>query len=189
VILIDNNQELAGLWKWLIGTDPEEIRALPTDLVPGSDIRDLEISDGAKLLIRHWQRVGMSTCWTVSNWCGANTGFWCPETRDAVASNVTKIRHWEVICGDYTEAPDIRATWFIDAPYKGLPLFGSKAIDYVALAAWVRRRRGQVIACEQASAEWLPFEPFQEVVTGRRNGRRAQEGLFYQARSTGAEAA
>jgi hypothetical protein len=177
VILVEKNPEIAALWAWLIGADPEEIRSLPTALRAGSDIRELQISDGARLLIRHWQRVGTSTCWTVSKWCGTNTGLWCAATRDAVASNVVKIRHWHVICGDFTEAPDVRATWFIDPPYRGLPLFGSKDIDYAALAAWVGSRCGQVIACEQGGADWLPFEPFREVTTGRH--RKAEEAIYY----------
>jgi len=79
----------------------------------------------------------------------------------------------EVIHGDYTEAPDLEATWFIDPPYQvnGRARAGtdrpqgmgyardcdSSSLDYEALAEWCRRRRGQKIVCEQSGAAWLPF--------------------------------
>lgn len=76
----------------------------------------------------------------------------------------------EIINGDYTEAPDIEATWFIDPPYqvagraqaKGMgyaPDCDSSALDYDDLATWCRSRRGQVMVCEQSGASWLPFVP------------------------------
>jgi site-specific DNA-adenine methylase len=75
----------------------------------------------------------------------------------------------EIIEGDYTEAPDIEATWFIDPPYhvdgraqsRGMGYAegcNSYALDYEALGKWCRARRGQKIVCEQAGAHWLPFE-------------------------------
>ena len=66
-----------------------------------------------------------------------------------------------VIEGDYTDAPDIEATWFIDPPYqyRGGRKYpqGSDAIDYTRLAEWCQTRRGQVIVCEAEPADWLPF--------------------------------
>jgi hypothetical protein len=62
--------------------------------------------------------------------------------------------------GDYTEAPDIEATWFIDPPYVGVTngyVHGPGDIDYDELAQWCLSRRGQVIICEGPDAEWLPF--------------------------------
>ena len=76
----------------------------------------------------------------------------------------------EIINGDYTAAPKLEATWFIDPPYqvsgraqaKGMgyaPNCDSYSLDYEALAQWCRKRRGQTIVCEQAGASWLPFQP------------------------------
>lgn len=75
----------------------------------------------------------------------------------------------EVIHGDYTEAPDIEATWFIDPPYhvggraqqRGMGYAegcNSASLDYQQLGEWCRARQGQKIVCEQAGATWLPFE-------------------------------
>lgn len=77
-----------------------------------------------------------------------------------VAAQVEFIRHWRVIHGDYTEAPDIEATWLIDGPYQGEAgehyRHGSRDIDYAHLARW-SPRRGQVVVCEALGADWLPF--------------------------------
>jgi hypothetical protein len=75
----------------------------------------------------------------------------------------------EIIEGDYSNAPDIEATWFIDPPYHvdGRPQSrgmgyaegcNSHSLDYAALAEWCRDRRGQKIVCEQEGATWLPFQ-------------------------------
>lgn len=66
--------------------------------------------------------------------------------------------------GDYHEAPDIEATWFIDPPYQRVHRgYERWNLDYDELAEWCKTRRGQVIVCEQDGADWLPFEPLQEI--------------------------
>ena len=78
-----------------------------------------------------------------------------------MAENVFKVKHWDLIQGDYTLAPDITATWFIDPPYKGEAgtgyRWGSKEMDYSALANWILARKGQVICCEGHEGDYLPF--------------------------------
>jgi site-specific DNA-adenine methylase len=74
-----------------------------------------------------------------------------------------------IIEGDYTKAPDIEATWFIDPPYhvdgraqsRGMGYAedcNSYSLDYEKLAKWCRSRQGQKIVCEQEGADWLQFE-------------------------------
>ena len=83
---------------------------------------------------------------------------WTVQGRHRLAQQLGAIRHWKVRCGDYTKAPDIEATWFIDPPYqKGGEHYPAGQPDYGDLAAWCRKRRGQVIVCEGDGAEWLPF--------------------------------
>ena len=86
------------------------------------------------------------------------------------------LRRWrnvqvDLIEGDYTATPDVHGTWFIDPPYQGhagsLYPFGSKDIDYDALAAWCRTRPGQVIVCEGEGADWLPFQSLGKMVSVR----------------------
>lgn len=82
-------------------------------------------------------------------------------------------RHWTILNDDWSAAEDSRATWFIDPPYEPIDsvagsLYRHSDIDYAALGAWCRARRGQVIVCEQAPASWLPFRPL--IGQGRSRG-------------------
>jgi 16S rRNA G966 N2-methylase RsmD len=79
----------------------------------------------------------------------------------------------EVVCGDYRDAPDVEATWFVDPPYSpsGRASAGTSrpqgagygigrdaaALDYGELGEWCLARKGQRIVCEQEGATWLPF--------------------------------
>jgi hypothetical protein len=86
-----------------------------------------------------------------------------------------------LIEGDYTQAPDVDATWYIDPPYRGragaLYRHGSRDIDYAALGAWCKERAGQVIVCEGEGADWLPFERLADVVGV--SGKRSGEVVWY----------
>lgn len=169
VILADTDPDVAALWSYLIRAEPSEIRQLPVNLPVGLDLRDLDVPLGAQLLVRHWQRVGVGRCWTVSKWSGANTGFWCAETRDTIAAQLPAIRHWRVFCEDMTRhAWTLPATWFVDPPYQSQPtVYGDAPPDFAALAAWVKALPGQAIVCEAPGADWLPFEPLAENTVGR----------------------
>jgi hypothetical protein len=48
-----------------------------------------------------------------------NWGGWNARSRERIASQVERIRHWQIVQGDYAKAPDVDATWFIDPPYVG----------------------------------------------------------------------
>lgn len=100
---------------------------------------------------------------------------WTIAQRTRVAAQVPAIRHWQVIEGDYSAAPDVAATWFIDPPYTvGGEHYVHHRIDRSALASWCRSRRGQAIVCESGGADWLPFEPFGECIgLGARRSREA----------------
>lgn len=82
--------------------------------------------------------------------------------------------------GSYEQAPDVEATWFIDPPYQRANrrgyLHGASGIDFSELACWVQKRRGQVIVCEQAGADWLPFTDFRPVASHR--GRQSTEVIW-----------
>jgi 16S rRNA G966 N2-methylase RsmD len=104
---------------------------------------------------------------------------WSVQQRERVASQVDRIRHWVVIEGDYTRAPDVEATWFIDPPYNNRA--GSHYVhadlDYAALATWCQSRRGQVIVCENEGATWLPFRTFATLKAGL-NGKGSKEVIW-----------
>lgn len=111
--------------------------------------------------------------------------------RSRVARMLPLIKKWEISCAGYEEAPDIKATWFIDPPYKPHLLPGrhtggyhyfSQPLDYDSLSTWCKDRHGQVIVCEQSPADWLPFQPFRKQRNGVGAGTPAtrQELMYYQ---------
>lgn len=111
--------------------------------------------------------------------------------RARIVDTAPLVRDWPIYCGDYTDAPDIEATWFIDPPYmrgmsasgkrrRGGDIYGKFALDdkdYERLAEWILTRRGQVIVCEQNSADWLPFVPFRRQWANVASGRRSHSRM------------
>jgi|SRR5882757_6285695 len=173
VILVEKYHVIAEIWRWLIGADPAEIRAIPeVDAV--ADLPEW-VPQGARWLVgftmgQARMRPALNTSAGLFKRRRTGTRWvegWTAATRERVADQVTKIRHWRVIEGDYTTAPGVSATWFVDGPYCGKPgaayVHGSQTIDYPALARWCLTRHGQTIVCEAATASWLPFVPFGEV--------------------------
>jgi hypothetical protein len=173
VTLIENDHDIAELWRYLIRTSSSDIASLPTkDLKHGQDISRLPIDYGARVLIRCCQRVGQNDCWTVSKWNNTNSGLWGDRKRDVIASQVEHIRHWKVIEADVQKMQEElltwpETTWFIDPPYISLPLYESHKIDFPRLGEWCQKLSGQVIVCEAQGADWLPFRPFRKMRTGR----------------------
>ena len=166
VILVEKYHVVAEIWRWLIGASEAEILSVPC--VEAVDDLPAGVAQGARWL------VGFSLNAATAHPCnvlsagrkrmaemGRNFEGWNEAKRAQVASQVRAIRHWQVIEGDYTEAPDLEATWFVDPPYRTAGhhyVHGSDTIDYAVLGAWCQSRRGQVIACEaDDGADWLPF--------------------------------
>lgn len=185
VILIEKDARIAALWRYLIRAKPAEIAALPN--VPlGGSTDDIRAAEEAKTLIGFWLNKGAAQpCKRPSAWMrsGVSKGWWGPEVRERLASQVTKIAHWKVVEGDYTSASAITATWFVDPPYQQagrLYRHGSKDIDYDALARWCRELWGQKIVCENVGATWLPFEPFRvtKSTPGPRGKGRSAEAVW-----------
>jgi site-specific DNA-adenine methylase len=186
VILNDVKEEVIVLWEYLRDVSDAELLALPCEsLVEGSSILDLDLPMGAKYLIRSFQRVGVSDCWTVSSWGNAElvqqagyssslgeTGFWSETRKRKLVESRKAIQKWEFRCGDYQDLPDLDATWIIDPPYVGkyASLYKTPAIDYSSLAKWCTSRRGQVLVHENEGADWLPFEKLTESMNKNTNG-------------------
>jgi hypothetical protein len=154
VLLIERDPRIAGVWEWLIEeADRDEILALP-DLVPGERSRDLlHIVAAATRTANRADEVivtpALAETWKVA--------------RSRMADAVGHVKHWSIRCGEYTSAPEVEATWFVDPPYVGEPgagyRFGSDTLDFEALGDWIQHRAGQVIACEGGLGTYLPFEP------------------------------
>lgn len=182
-VLVDKSEVIAGIWDYLISATPDEILSLPI-IHPGQHVDDLKVCAAARSLIGFWIGHGLPrprkrpSTWHESRPSYRNKT-WCPNTRAHMARVSEAVSHWRIICGDYTDAPDVEATWFIDPPYEDKGRYypcGSEGIDYIHLGQWCRGLQGQVMVCENVGAEWLPFEPFAEArstwAPGREHGKR-----------------
>lgn len=161
VILVEKDPVVVALWRFLLRSSARDILALP-ELEDGQSVDDLQCCQEARWLIGRWINYGTSApAKTRTPWAKINTHTsWGRTIRARLAAQVEKIRHWEIIDGDYHQAPDIEATWFVDPPYQrgGLQYVMSSAeLDFAELGAWCRSRSGQAIVCEEQGATWLPF--------------------------------
>ena len=154
VLLVERDPRVVEIWRWLIEeATPQSILALP-DLKKGERSSEfLHIIHAATKMAFAYRTIKVTPV-LERNW---------EISRRVMASAVSKVKHWKVLCADYSVAPDVEATWFIDPPYKGASgtgyRHGSDLLDYGELASWIRARRGQVIACEGEDGDYLPFAP------------------------------
>lgn len=167
VILVEKYPVVAEIWRWLI-----DARVLAIPIVESVDELPSSTPSAARALVgfnlhagvtRPGRNLSAGIRMLRDTGISANDG-WSTHRRRRVASQVEHIKHWTIIEGDYTAAPDIDATWFVDPPYNNkagekYPM-GPSQIDYAELGAWCRVRRGQVIVCENDGADWLPFRRF-----------------------------
>lgn len=171
VVLVEANHVVASIWRWLIQATPDDVLAIG-EVPDGGTVDDVDAPQEARWLLGFWLNQATTTpCKTPGRFFreqeqGGRRFVW-PEARARIASQVPRIRLWSVIEGDYTQAPDIEGTWFIDPPYS-TPAgrhYPSQVggHDYASLGTWCRSRAGRVIVCEQAGATWLPFVPFGHV--------------------------
>lgn len=167
VILIEKYPVIAGIWRYLTQAKSAEILSIP--LVENVDDLPSWVPKEGRDLVGFWMNAAtVSPCRTLSSGrkrlakTGRKFEGWTEATRERIARQIKRISHWHIIEGDYTNAPDIEATWFIDPPYNNRAgsYYVYSDIDYTALGMWCQERRGQVTVCENEGATWLPFEPF-----------------------------
>ena len=177
VVLVERDPKIAATWRYLIGTSPGEILALP-DILPGQTVADLGVCQEAGWLIGWWINKGsaaphlspssnMRKSLSGEQPKDPPSGWWGSAIRQRLADQVQHIKHWKLLEGTCLDvAPDIEATWFIDPPYERAGkryTYGAKTISYSDLSDWCRTRTGQVMVCENRGAEWMPFKPFLDI--------------------------
>jgi site-specific DNA-adenine methylase len=170
VIIIEKDLQVYELWKTLQKTSPEDMLN-KSSLYPGEKTSDfLHILHSASKRAFDYKTITVTKVLS-TNWnCN----------KKQMAKEIPKISGWDILCGDYTDSPDIEATWFIDPPYQGDAgtgyRFGSSQINYKNLSDWILTRKGQVIVCGSPNDTWLGFE----TLTTQRsiNGKVNQEGVF-----------
>jgi len=172
VILYEKDPKVADIWEWFIkSATVEEIKKLPDLKVGEKSSEFLHIIHAATKMAFHFKTIKVTPI-LERNW---------EISRRVFAENLYKIKHWEINCNDYTEAPNISATWFIDPPYKGAPGLGykysSKLIDYDELAIWAQSRQGEIIFCEGEFGDYLPFKPLKNLKGVA--GKSSKELIYY----------
>jgi hypothetical protein len=184
VILVERDAVLAEMWRFLLGTTPAEVRRIPA--VEHVDELPAWVPEGARHLVGFaMNNATVSPCKQLSagrkklTLLGRRYEGWNDAQRERVALQVPIVKHWRIIEGDYTAAPTVRATWFVDPPYsnKAGSYYVHSDVDYSALAAWCQERVGQVIVCENEGATWLPFRPFATFKAGV-NGSGSKEVIW-----------
>jgi 16S rRNA G966 N2-methylase RsmD len=172
VILVEKDLQVAEIWRWLIEeAKPAQILALPVLKIGEKSSEFLHIIHAATKMAFKYKTIKVTPV-LERNW---------EISKRVMAASVHKVKHWRLIIGDYTLAPDIEATWFIDPPYRKEPgqgyAHGSSDLDYERLATWAMARRGQLICCEGTYGDYLPFEPL--LVLPGVAGKLSEEKIFY----------
>lgn len=185
VVILEKDERVCELWHRLLKMDAAEIERLP-DPVEGSRSDDVLVAFAAARTT-----ADIPERFIVSS---RMVGRFRPMVQ-RIAGVVDECRHFEVKRGDYREAPEIAATWFVDPPYAyaggrwdrrggGRYRHHNRNIDYRVLGAWCGGRAGQVIVCEQDGANWLPFDTKISAINAASGAyaevfwHRGPEGLF-----------
>ena len=174
VWLNEKNNVVYNIWDWLLTEATPSDLLDHTDFFLGQNIKGLDVSTPHKDLIGFCINRGSSAPrnivqrWSCQNKTKPNWASTTSYQLKRIARLLPEIRHWKASFGDYTELPNIEATWFIDPPYQfGGNRYAVNDVDYTYLASWCKSRKGQVIVCEYTNAKWLPFVPLTEI-TGQR---------------------
>lgn len=162
IFLVDKYDVIINNWKWLQQCSENDIKKLPVMKI-GETLDDYNLSVDEKIFMGFIVQQGTTGMRkTVSSY--AVDGI--KSQLNNIASQLFKIKHWEIKLGDYTEIENIEAAWFIDPPYQ----FGgheykysNKKINFTELAEWCKSRSGQTIVCENTKANWLSFKPMIEM--------------------------
>ena len=166
ITIVDKYPVIVEVWKYLQQASEKDILSLPV-IKKGEkiNIHKLSNTENNFLGLIYAMGAAMPQSKGTSMATGRNPGR--SKTRAGfmigkTARDLHKIKHWEIICGDYRDLKNKDATWFVDPPYQ----FGgehykesSKNIDFKELGEWCKSRKGQTIVCENTKADWLPFKP------------------------------
>lgn len=163
VLIVDKNEYIIKLWKWLQKCSPDDIKKLPV-LKKGDDIRNIEgLCEEERILLGYGAQAGVAKHGNTVTEAGTRV---MKTMFKNVARDIPKIKHWEIKLGCYKDIENEEATWFIDPPYQ----FGghsykhsNKLLNFADLAGWCESRLGQTIVCENMKADWMKFKPLRKI--------------------------
>lgn len=178
VILIDKYQAVIDVWHYLQSASEKDILNLPR-FKQGENLNDFNLSREEKLFCGFLVGKGRATPGNVATkFTTSLQPTWIPYQLKRTARELFKIRHWQIKQGDYTDAPNVEATWFIDPPYSSggeCYFMSSRNIDFPDLAKWSLSRNGQKIVCENSSSRWMEFQN----LTRLQGTRKATTEVFW----------
>lgn len=175
VFLYDIDPVICGVWDYLINVSEGEVASLP-DISHDKTVDDYDLPQEAKWLIGFSLNNGSShPAKRPSKWARENSEacFWNQRKRERIINQLSFIRHWRIENKPYWEIENRQAYWFVDPPYnnKAGSYYKHSNVDYRHLADWCKTRHGDVVACENDGADWLPFQPFFSAKANHVNGR------------------
>lgn len=188
VHLIDADPVIAGVWAYLMKVDAAEVLALPEMPDIGDHVDNYALPQEAKWLIGFWLNRGSASPKKSRTAYSARTDRaqlnWGARAKERIASQLPGLAGWTITEGQFSDAQDIEATWFVDPPYgdKG-KFYRVQFSQFDRLGEWVLARRGLSVTCEGPGAAWLPFESLGSFKSS--NGRA--EEVAYVARSLSLE--
>ncbi len=183
VHLIDRDPVIAGIWRWLVSTTPDEVRSIP--LVDAVDDLPAWVPLGARDLIGFSMNAATSSPRKTLSAGGLRLREqgrkfygWTHEYRERVATQVPCIKHWRISEGHFDLPIRGARTRFIDSPYNNEAgehyVYGREYVNFAQLAAWCLAQEGQTIVCEQSGASWLDFRDIGSVKAGPRSRTTAE---------------
>jgi hypothetical protein len=185
VTLYEIDPKIFGVWDYLLKASTDDVLRLPVQV---ENVDTLKVCQEARWLIGFWLNKGTSQpSKTPSRWMRDGirpNSFWGTVIRSRIAYQVPAIRHWKVKNKSWCEVPNVAATFFIDPPYQAAGKgYKFNDVPYKELGAWCRGLHGQVMVCEAAGANWLPFKPFRKIKTleGSNGKKTGYEVLWYKS--------
>jgi site-specific DNA-adenine methylase len=164
VLLVDQYEVIVKIWQWLQKCSPTDILSLPRKLDIGMSLDDFNFDcEEAKWLMGFLIKKGVERpANKPTNWTANLRPNFTNFSLQRIASNLFKIKHWEIRHGSYVDVQNELATWFLDPPYQEgghSYVHNNKHINFIQLGEYAQSRIGQIIVCEKTSADWLPFQP------------------------------
>ena len=174
VILVEANPKIAGIWQWLKNAKPDDLRQLPIVKAgePIPDVSPIEARWFIGLCFNQGSHSPKNFAGRM-NFCKLPGNNW-----ESFIKRLPIIQKWEIHNGDYSSAPDIQATWYVDPPYSQQKLYPfGQDLDYTKLGDWCKSRKGQVIVAENDNATWLPFQTLGMTAGQRKGSKLLNEGI------------
>lgn len=184
--LYDVSDDICDLWDFLIHSSGRDIKDIPDAFETNDEF--LRLDRGPRLLCGFWVAKGRAeTSSALSPWYfqyrnATDCRVWGPAVKARIIKQKPAIAEWTIDNLSWERIPQIEAHWHVDPPYNNSAgrRYPHSDVDYAALSSWCRRLPGSVDVCENAGADWLPFEPIGEVVStrGRRGGKNSAEAVW-----------